>query len=74
MQQKEWLLNLVLLFNLESDMFEYEIMYEYYDYFFTHQHIKAMYFVRADSIEEDKKKAYWALGSCIDILNVEQFN
>ncbi len=54
-----------------NNMFDYEILYEYYDYFFTHQHITAMYFVKANSLEEAKKKAYWALGSCIDILTVK---
>lgn len=55
-------------------MFEYEIMYEYYDYFFSQNHITAFYFVKADSIEEAKAKAYWALGSCIDIISVKIFN
>lgn len=56
------------------NMFEYEIMYEYYDYFFTQRHITAFYFIKANSIEEAKQHAYWVLGPCIDILDVKLFN
>lgn len=55
-------------------MFQYEILYEYYDYFFTKTHIVAFYFVKANSLEEAKSKAYWALGSCIEIKSIQIFN
>lgn len=55
-----------------SELKEFEVVYEEFDYFFTKQIVRRYFYLKAFDVAEAKNLAAYALGN-VDIISVEEY-
>lgn len=56
-----------------DNLIEFEVKFEYFDYYFTKKHQTKYDYIKAKSIDEARTLCYWKHGDSIDLLSIEEF-